>query len=135
MGRNGEKFVTQLEEHIDLSGSIELTDKDRDLLAGVDRALADGVAMRRWWEETNATKNYAKRCQLVREFNESQSSFAFFDEVAIDGQTLPVMGTTDEMLYDKQKDKPNEKLLDQFREFILHYFMRVSSYNPPAPIL
>ncbi len=31
MGRNGEKFVTQLEEHIDLSGSIELTDKDRDL--------------------------------------------------------------------------------------------------------
>ncbi len=135
MGLNGKEFMTQLEEHIDLSGSMELTDDDRDLLNGVDRGLANGLALKRWWEETNATGSYAKRCELVREFNESQSSFAFFDEVSIDGQTLPVMGTVDEMLYDKIKDKPNEKLRDQFREFILHYFMRVSSYHPPAAIV
>src|SRR2546423_6051966 len=135
MGRNGEKFMMQLEEHIDLNGNVELTDEDRDLLNGVDRALADGVALKRWWEETNATGTYAKRVKLVREFNESQSSFAFFDEVPIDGQNLPIMGTFDEMLYDRQKDKPNEKLRDQFREFILHYFMRVSSYHPPAAIV
>ena len=48
---------------------------------------------------------------------------------------MPVMGTVEEMLYDKQKDKPSEKLRDQFREFILHYFMRVSSYHPPAAIV
>src|SRR6266705_3031052 len=135
MGLNGKEFMTQLEEHIDLSGSMELTDDDRDLLNGVDRGLANGLALKRWWEETNATGSYAKRCELVREFNESQCSFAFFDEVSIDGQTLPIMGTVDQMLYDMQKDKPNEKLRDQFREFILHYFMRVSSYHPPAAIV
>src|SRR5262249_18527406 len=120
MGRNREEFMMRLEEHIDLSGSEKLTDKDRELLNGVDNALATGVALKRWWEQTNATGSYAKRSELVREFNESQSSFAFFDEVGLDGQTLPVMGTVDEMLYDRQKDRPNEKLRDQFREFILH---------------
>lgn len=127
--------MTLLEEHIDLSGREQLTDEDRDLLNGVDRALANGVALKRWWEQTRATGTYAKRVKLVREFNESQSSFAFFDEVAIDGQKLPIMGTFDQMLYDRQKDKPNEKLRDQFREFILHYFLRVSSYHPPAAIV
>lgn len=127
--------MTLLEEHIDLSGNTQLTDEDRDLLDGVDHALADGLALKRWWEEKNATRSYAKRCELVREFNESKGSFAFFDEVSLDGHTVPVMGTVDEMLYDKQKDKPNEKLRDQFREFILRYFMRVSSYRPPAAII
>ena len=125
----------QLDEHIDLSGGMELTDEDRDLLSGVDAALTQGVALKRWWEETNATRSYAKRCELVREFNESDSSFAFFDEVSLDGQTLPVMGTVDQMWYDKQKDKPSERLRDQFREFVLHYYMRVSSYHPPAAIV
>jgi hypothetical protein len=124
--------MTQLEGHIDLSGSMELTDDDLSLLSGVDRALANGVALKRWWEQTNATNSYAARSELVREFNESQRSFAFFDNVSLNGQTLPIMGTVDEMLYDRQKDAPNEKLRDQFREFILHYFMRVSSYRPPA---
>jgi hypothetical protein len=135
MGSNGEEFMSRLEAHIDLSGSLKLTDKDRDLLKDVDRALAEGLALKRWWEKTNAAGSYAKRVELVREFNESQSSFAFFDEVSLDGQTLPVMGTVDHMLYDKQKDKPTERLRDQFREFILHYFMRVSSYHPPAAIV
>jgi len=127
--------MTQLEEHIDLSGSIELTYEDRDLLKAVDLALSNGLALKRWWEEKNPTRAYAKRVELVREFNESQSSFAFFDEVSLDGQTVPIMGTVDEMLYDKEKDKPTERLRDQFREFILHYFMRVSSYHPPAAIV
>jgi len=127
--------MTQLEGHIDLSGSMELTDEDCVLLNGVDRALADGLALKRWWEQTNATRSYAKRFELVREFNESQSSYAFFDNVSFDGQTLPVMGTVDEMLYDRQKEKPGEELRDQFREFILHYFMRVSSYHPPVAIV
>lgn len=127
--------MMQLEGHIDLSGSMELTDEDRDLLNGVDRALADGLAMKRWWEQTNAAKSFAKRVELVREFNESQSSFAFFDDVSLDGQTLPIMGTVDEMMYDRQKEKPSEEYRDQFREFILHYFMRVSSYRPPTAIV
>jgi len=91
MGHNRKEFVMQLDEHIDLSGSMELTDEDRDLLSGVDAALTQGVALKRWWEERNATRSYAKRFDLVREFNESGSSFAFFDEVSLDGQTLPVM--------------------------------------------
>src|SRR5712692_4882752 len=99
--------MTQLEGHIDLSGSMKLTNEDRVLLNGVDRALANGLALKRWWERANATGSYAKRVELVREFNESQSSCAFFDEVSVDGQTFPLMGTVDEMLYDKQKDKPS----------------------------
>jgi hypothetical protein len=117
---------------MDLSGSAGLSDEDRSLLDGVDRVVADGVALKRWWEQADANRGYAKRCELVREFNESLSSFAFFDEVSLGGQTLPVMGTVDDMLYDWQKGQPDERLRDQFREFVLHYFMRVSSYHPPA---
>src|SRR5438045_5313466 len=107
MGHNRKEFVMQLDEHIDLSGSMELTDQDRDLLSGVDAALTQGVALKRWWEETHATMSYAKRCELVREVNESDSSFAFFDEGSLDGQTFPVMGTADRKQYDEQKDKRN----------------------------
>lgn len=125
----------QLAEHPDLSDRTELTDQDRDLLNGVDRAVADGLALQRWWEQTNANSSYAKRFPVAREFNESEDSFAFFDEVPLDGQVVPVMGTADKMLYDRQREKPNEKLREQFREFILHYFMRVSSYHPPTAIV
>lgn len=127
--------MTLLESHIDLSGSEELDDDDLSLLSGVERALSNGLMLKRWWEQTNKAKSYATRCELVREFNESQSSFAFFDEVPLDNQPLPVMGTVDEMLYDWQKGAPDEKLRDQFREFILRYFMRVSSYHPPTALV
>jgi hypothetical protein len=126
----------QLEDHLDLSErTAELTDDDRELLDGLDRALADGIALQRWWQQTNANDSYAKRFELIREFNESRNSFAFFDEVSLGDQTVPIMGTVDEMLYDRQKDKPNEKIQEQFREFILRYFMRLSSYHRPAGIV
>src|SRR5260370_30371489 len=118
-----------------LNSSMQLINQDRGLLHCGDRALAVGLVLKRWSETKNANGRYAKRSELVSAFNESQRSFAFFDEVSIDGQTLPVMGSVDQMLYDRQKDKPNEKLRDQFREFILHYFLRVSSYRPPAAIV
>src|SRR5947209_5316237 len=108
-----------------------LTDEDRAVLARVDGALADGVALLRWWRRTDAAGAYARRFPLVRTFNVPDESFAFFDEAPLPGRTLPVMGIVEDMLYDQPKTSGPEKVRDELREFVLHYFLRISAFERP----
>src|SRR5258708_27746791 len=41
------------------------------------------------------------------------------------------MGTVEEMLYDQPKHSNRERLRDEFREFVLHYFLRVTDFREP----
>jgi hypothetical protein len=97
----------------------------------VDGALADGVALLRWWRRTDAAGSYARRFPLVRTFNVPDESFAFFGEAPIPGKTLPVMGIVEDMLYDQPKTSAPAKVRDELREFVLHYFMRISAFERP----
>ncbi|MCA1636427.1 MAG: hypothetical protein LC802_22735, partial [Acidobacteria bacterium] len=110
----------------------KLTETDLDILADVERAVSQGRALKQWWEWTEAAGGYAERFELVREPDPQENSFGFFDSVNLDGSPLAVMGTVDDLLYDQPKTEPNERLCEEFREFILRYFMRVSSYRRPA---
>jgi hypothetical protein len=107
------------------------TDRDRALVGRADGALADGLSLLRWWEQLDAVDGYSQRFDLVRTYNRSDRSFGFFDSAPLGDRMLPVMGTVEDLLYDQAKEAAPERVRDEFREFVLHYFMRISSFEQP----
>jgi hypothetical protein len=115
-----------------------LTDQDRAILDSVESALTNGLQLKQWWEQTDATHSYADRFETASTFNRPDHSFAFFDQAPLHGQTLQVMGDVMDLFYDQPK-APAEAtaawMQEQLREFILHYFMRVSDFRRPQAYL
>jgi hypothetical protein len=119
----------------DYHSTAALTQQDRAVLDNVESALANGLQIKKWWEQTEATHSYADRFETVNTFNRPDRSFAFFDQALLNGQPQPVMGDVIELFYDRPK-APTEPaasawMRDQIREFILHYFMRISDFRRP----
>ena len=111
-----------------------LTDQDHAILGSVESALANGIQLKKWWEQTDATNSYADRFETASTFNRPDHSFAFFDRVPLHGQTLQVMGDVMDLFYDRPKAPAEARaawMQEQIREFILHYFMRVSDFRRP----
>jgi len=112
------------------------TSEDRVILASVEKYLRDGILLKRWWEQAEQT-GYRHRFDLSRSFNRPESSYGFFDEVSLPEGSMPVMGNVQEMFYDQPRvpaeirQPATEWLRLQLREFVLHYFMRVSSFRQP----
>jgi hypothetical protein len=108
-----------------------ITDVDRAIIAHADRTLANGVEIQRWFEQKDRVGDYAERFDVVREFNQDDRSFGFFDRAPAGGRTIPVMGIVQEMFYDRQKHSSGAEIQAQLREFVLRYFMRVSHLRQP----
>jgi hypothetical protein len=108
-----------------------LTDADRAIVDRAEQALADGLELKRWWDRVDEMNGYAERFEFIRQFHKPARSFGFFDVAPVGGKELLVMGSVDEALYDQPKQSPAERVRDEFREFVLHYFMRVSSFEQP----
>jgi hypothetical protein len=108
------------------------TDQDRALVGQADRALADGQSLLRWWQRLDAVNGYGERFDLIRAYNESDHSFGFFDSAPYCGGVLPVMGVVEDLLYDQTKQTAPNRVRDEFREFVLHYFMRISAFEQPG---
>lgn len=112
------------------------TDHDRAILERVEVARSDGVELRRWWEQ-KFPDGFARKFELERVFNRPAESFGFFDQVSLTQRVLPVMGNFQTMFYDRPRTPANlnrqaaEWMHDQIREFVLHYFMRVSAFRQP----
>jgi hypothetical protein len=111
--------------------AASITDTDRAILQHVERTLADGMELARWWEEKDRVDDYAERFDVVREYNDSGRSFGFFDTAVVANAPLPVMGIVQEMFYDRQKMAKGDAIRDQMKEFVLKYFMRVSHLRQP----
>jgi hypothetical protein len=117
-------------------GHASVTEKDRAILASVEQYLQDGILLKRWWEQADA-RGYRERFELSRNFNRPDSSYGFFDEISLPEGTIPIMGNVQEMFYDQprvpreMRGPAIEWLQLQLREFVLHYFMRVSSFRQP----
>jgi hypothetical protein len=118
-----------------------LTDEDRAVIARVEGFLRDGLALKRWWMNADATNTYAQRFPLDREFNRPAGAYGFFDQVQLESGLLPVMGNVQEMFYDQPKSPTTSRaesavwMRDQIREFVLHYFMRISAFREPEAYL
>jgi hypothetical protein len=116
------------------SCAATITPVDRTILRYAERTLADGMELARWWEAKDRAGDYAERFDVVREYNQSDRSFGFFDTAVIAGAGLPVMGVVQEMFYDRQKMASGETIRAQMQEFVLRYFMRVSHYRQPEAV-
>jgi len=109
-----------------------LSEADRVVIDDAERALTDGLSLKRWWEQKEATNSYAEPFELARVFNRAARVTGFFDVAPLGGSLLPVMGLVQEMLFDQPKQALPVKVRDELREFVLHYFMRVSAFHQPA---
>jgi hypothetical protein len=109
----------------------ELTDADRAVLEYPDLTLSNGTELLTWWKDRDRTGDFAERCDVVREFAAGDGNFGFFDVARVNGADLPVMGIEQEMFYDRQKVATGQAIRDQFKEFVLRYFMRVSHLREP----
>src|SRR5258708_22548 len=118
-------------------GNAKLSDEDRAVIDIVEGFLSDGLALKRWWENADATNSYAQRFPLDREFNRPASAYGFFDQVQLPSGMLPVMGNVQDMFYDQPRSPAGEQgvaadwMREQMRESILHYFMRISAFREP----
>jgi hypothetical protein len=110
----------------------KLSDADRVVIDDAERALTDGLSLKRWWEHKEATNSYAEPFELARIFNRAARVTGFFDVAPLGSSMLPVMGLVQEMLFDQPKQALPLKVRDELREFVLHYFMRVSSFHEPT---
>jgi hypothetical protein len=122
--------------HGDRARGGAFTGDDLLILERVEGALESGRALKRWWDAAQ-TRGFAERFELQRVFNRPGVSFGFFDRADLGRCTLPVMGSLQEMFYDRPRTplslnrEAAEWMRDQIREFVLHYFMRVSSFRQP----
>lgn len=118
-----------------------LTEDDLAIIERVEGFLRDGLALKQWWTHADATNSYAQRFPLDREFNRPAGAYGFFDQVQLGSGPLPVMGNVQEMFYDQPRSptasqtSAAEWMRDQIREFVLHYFMRVSAFREPEAYL
>jgi hypothetical protein len=107
-----------------------LSADDLVLLASAEQARQDGLALKKWWEHVDANGNYRERFDLIRQFNQPDVGFGFYDNAPFRGRDTPVMGVVDEAFYDRAKTIPGERN-EEFREFLMRYFLRVSSFRLP----
>ena len=114
----------------------DFSDEDRRILERVEGACADGRTLKLWWDRTYPD-GFAEKFELQRVFNRPDHSFGFFDQVQLKRGMLPVMGNFQNMFYDQPRTPVNVRreaaawMRDQLREFVLRYFMRVSSFRQP----
>ena len=127
------------DDQIDQAGTSALTDEDLAILSQVESSLADGLQLKAWWEKTHANDSYSYRFPTALTFNRPDRSFAFLDQAPVNGELMPVLGDLQDLFYDNIKVPTSatpagaEWMRAQIREFVLHYFARVSSsYLPKA---
>lgn len=119
------------------SDSKAYTESERFILDNAGRFLADGTAMKQWYDNMESTNGFAERFDLVHTFRREERSRGFFGNVPLEGRTMPVMGVLDEVFFDRPKAPPDLRetaalwMRDQIREFVLHYLMRVSGFRLP----
>ena len=107
------------------------------VLEGAEAYLARGLALKRWWNQGAIP---SRRFPLARTFDQPERSFGFFGEVPVEDRDMPVMGNFQSLSYDRPKAARSDLqqaahwMRDQMREFILHYFMRISSFALPEDI-
>jgi hypothetical protein len=115
----------------------DLNREQKAVLDSAELYLARGLELKQWWERTHAADCFAQRFPLSTSYNRPDVSFGFFDVATVGGREMPVLGNFQTLFYDQTKSPTRDRaaaarwMRDQVREFILHYFMRVSYFREP----
>jgi hypothetical protein len=114
-----------------------LTLEQEAVLASAEGYLERGRELKRWWDRAYAANCFAQRFPLTTSYNRPDYCFGFFDVARVDGREMPVLGNFQTLFYDVPKAPAGDQaaaagyIRDQVREFILHYFMRISYFRQP----
>jgi hypothetical protein len=117
--------------------SAPLTDDDWAILNNVDSAITEGQDLKKWWAETQSTRVPLNNFPVARQIHRPDLNYAFLLNANLRTGMLPVAGVIQDQLFNFRKAPPGmrpspEWMRDQLREFILHYFMRLTSAQPPV---
>ena len=126
-------------EDVQASGPDVSPDLQEDalVLPSVSAYLLRGVELLKWWREVESKGGPENRFPIERSFNRPTRSFGFYGEAPVEGRLMPVMGNVQEMFYDQTRAPESlnresaEWMWEQIREFVMKYFMRVSSFRQP----
>lgn len=111
--------------------------EDALVLPGLNTYLSRGVQLLKWWREVESKGGPEIQFPIERSFNRPTRSFGFYGEAPVEGRMMPVMGNVQEMFYDQTRAPESlnresaEWMWEQIREFVMKYFMRVSSFRQP----
>ena len=118
-----------------------LTAEEQALLDRIPEALLGGTELLRWWLRTDAAGSYARTYKESYVFNRPEDrSFGFFDKTELSTGPTPLNGNVQEMFYDEPKAPRGNRageaewMAEQVREFVLHYFLRVSDFRQPQQV-
>lgn len=112
-------------------------ENDARVIPTVPKYLARGLDLKRWWDEVERKGGPENQFPLERSFSRPTRSFGFYDNAPVGGSTMPVMGNVQEMFYDQTRAPASlnresaEWMKSQLREFVMKYFMRISSFRQP----
>jgi len=119
-----------------------MTEEDQQILSSLDGFLSDGRALKSWWDDAYTSDGFSERFDLVHTLHRPEKSFGFFGKANLEsGNTMPVMGVRDELFYDQPKAAGDSQTTmvewtrDQIREFVLHYFLRISDFRLPQSVV
>src|SRR5262245_51771850 len=65
---------------------------ERQLLGSAIPSLEAGLALFRWWRNASRHNSFQDRFEEAFVFNRPETSFGFFDQAVVGGETMPVMG-------------------------------------------
>lgn len=124
-----------------MAATQSFSEVEQTLVDSVPAALRSGVELLDWWRRADAADNYSHRYPETAVFNRpNDQSYGFFDSADLSTGPVRVNGNVQEMFYDEPKSPPEneDRAIDwmdqQVREFILHYFMRISDFRLPEPM-
>lgn len=112
-------------------------DADARVLPRVSEYLSRGLDLKRWWDQVEGNGGPEQRFPLERSFNRPNRSFGFYGQAPVGGSMMPVMGNVQEMFYDQTRAPASlnresaQWMAAQLRQFVMRYFMRVSSFREP----
>ena len=110
--------------------------EERNILANVDRCLAEGVAIKDWWRRADATGSITESFELTQVPNRPDKGYSFFATASLPSGPLPVMGDVPNVFYDQPKGRWDlRRWTGNVREFALRYFTRISSFELPQEVV
>lgn len=134
MGKAAIKAKLKAEE-----GDYQPTEGEQYVLDHVPRAYEDGLELKAWWERKAATDSFADKFDLVRETNIPAHDYGYLDTARINGKDVKVFGDVQEQFFDQPKELAGGAKMpagwsQQLREFVLRYFLHISSSHQIEPM-
>jgi hypothetical protein len=117
--------------------SAPLTADDRAILENVPKAIREGQDLKEWWARNRVTRVIPQSFPVASQAHGPDDNYGFVLDANLRQGMLPVAGVVQDQLYDYPKAPPGMKPADpewvraQVKEFVLSYFMRLTSALPP----